>query len=147
VRSQFVALAVATYVGAAVLEAQTPLYNVQDMTPFAFAVVDTFHFGDADAVIVRRVNALPHDVILVRHSRLDKKWLSEALHVLAEVRAHGGDQPTQDAVFRVTEPGPKRAREDEANDWARRLRDDRPNELDGFGIVHNLVVYLPNQRK
>src|ERR1035437_6157624 len=55
VRSQFVALAVATYVGAAVLEAQTPLYNVQDMTPFAFAVVDTFHFGDADAVIVRRV--------------------------------------------------------------------------------------------
>ena len=66
--------------------------------------VATIPYGNADAVIVRRPQILPHDVIMLRPSAANSAYLAEALHDLAVIRARTSDVPDKATVVRVNAP-------------------------------------------
>ena len=119
---------------------------ISQMTPFAIAVVDSLAYPDADAVVVRRPSAQPHDVILVRRGKADPSRLADAVRLLEILRASGGDLPTSQAAFRVTSSGHRDSRLEEAVAWADWLEHVRKRTLDGYGEAAVIQLYLPNHR-
>jgi hypothetical protein len=116
-------------------------------TAFAIAAVDTFHFGAANIVIVRRTSGEPRDVILVKPQALTARNLAAAVRILERLRGSLGDSPEVGAVYRVPEVNQVDEREVEAQSWVDRLLTSRPRALDAFGEVRQVVLHLPNQRK
>src|SRR5689334_8138082 len=51
-------------------------------TPFAIMIVDTLQYRNADAVIIRRAQLQPHDVILIKNAKATPRKLQEAVHTL-----------------------------------------------------------------
>lgn len=113
--------------------------------PVFFLVVDSIQYKGADAVIVRRASAAPHDLVLLKRSMVQARILAEAVHTLAFIRAKYGDDPAADAVYRVTDHGKPLPREAEAADWAASLKTGRRHQFDPYGLVPVLGVALPTQ--
>jgi hypothetical protein len=113
------------------------------------AVVDSARTGDAPYRLLRRVDISPHDVILLR-AGADAVVLSEAVGNLLLIRAQTGDTATVSGAVRVRNgaEGPNRQRR--VLPWAGRvlsdLRQARPREVEGVGMVPTVEIWLPPQR-
>ena len=53
-----------------------------DRTPATVIVVPTLKEGRSDALVIRRHNATPHDVIVIKKSKLSNELLAEAVQGL-----------------------------------------------------------------
>lgn len=131
----------------AISEAQTSLSAVQGRTAFAIAVVDTFPYSGTDAVIIRRTNAEISDVIVVRPGKATDAILASAVLHLGGLRASQGNKPLADGVFRVRNTGKRWPRNGEPTKWSLMINRARPHDLEGFGVVRHVVLFLPNQRR
>jgi len=107
------------------------------------AVVDTFRYQNADAVIVRRASGVPHDVIVVRRDKLRPSLLSEAVVVLRAVRKRAGDIPSADMLIRVPTPKQTHRFQHAAGEWSRTLALTPRTRLDGLGTASVLTVEIP----
>jgi hypothetical protein len=121
-------------------------HSLAGRTAVVVAVPESFPYQGAQAVIVRRVNAADHDLILVRPGAVQPQRLAAAVGVLGAVRAHYGDAPTQDMVVRVPE-GLPRGRLEEAATWADLLSKSATTHLQPIpGLEHARYIrlYLAN---
>ncbi len=117
--------------------------------PFAIAVVDDVGYPGADAVVVRRASASPHDVVLVREARANPRLLAAAVRHLAALRALQGDTPGVDGVYRVTldaRNDQRWVRPDEPAKWMRSLNRASEVPLEGFENAKYIVLEMPIQR-
>lgn len=73
----------------------------QGLTPVGVALVDDFRYGDTDAVILRRTQATPHDVILLRSSAASGQLLASSIAMLGMVHVQQGACPAANSVVRV----------------------------------------------
>jgi hypothetical protein len=118
--------------------------TIRGATPVVITAVDDFKYKGSKAVIVRRTTMMPHDVILVKKEHVNPRFLADAVFKLQAVRSAFGDIPTRDAVYRVTPRDKEGKRTTEAIGWANTLATTRENELEGYGPVKQVILYLPN---
>lgn len=120
-------------------------------TPVVVAVVDTVNEKDAEVVIVRRANQLPHDVILMSAHRVQADLLAEAIWTLETARSTDGIVPTKDTTYRIANRlGSKDRKElkEYAKSWVKLLKDDSPRRpVEGYGELRYITVYLPDKKK
>lgn len=117
--------------------------------PVTLAVVDSARTGDAPYRLLRRVDVSPHDVILLR-AGADAAVLSEAIDNLLLIRAQTGDTTKVSGAVRVRHGADGSNRQRRVLPWAGRvlndLRQARPGEVEGVGIVPTVEIWLPPQR-
>ena len=53
--------------------------TIKGATPVVIAAVDDFKYQGSKAVIVRRMNMMPHDVILVKKEHVNPRFLADAV--------------------------------------------------------------------
>lgn len=112
-------------------------------TPLVLAVSDSFQFRNADAVLVRRVNVEPHDVVVIRDGRATPALLAAAVQMAIAVRSTEGLQPSADGVYRVRVGGAA-GRQREAQRWMRNL-DAKPRRVvAGIGMVRWIELLVPD---
>jgi hypothetical protein len=121
---------------ATVASAQAP----KAQPPFTFVLVDTFQYTGADAMIVRRPNQTPHDLIVVNRDRLRPSLLAEAATLLKVVRLRDGDAPKQNVLIRVPTPQKIRRLQVAAVDWARTIERRPRRQVPGFGLGSTLTI-------
>jgi hypothetical protein len=115
-------------------------------TAVVIAIPQSFPYNSAQAVIVRRVNAADHDLILVRAGQAQPGRLAAAIGTLQAVRARYGDTPNQDMLIRVPE-GTSGGRISEAASWADLLaKSGRTHHepVPGLEQAQYIRLYLPN---
>jgi hypothetical protein len=114
--------------------------------PTTVAVVASRPYPGADAVIIRRVSVLPHDLILIYSGVASPEYVAATFHALAVTRARHGDIPDKDRVVRVD--APTRTLKYRATPLMvlEMLRVAVPREVAGFGRMATVVVSLPPQR-
>lgn len=122
----------------------------KDKTPVVVAVVEKLKDQkDAEVVVIRRANLIPHDVILVSKNRVNAEWLAEAVWTLQVARSVDGNIPTTDVTYRIAMREGSADRKDlkeYAKDWAQALKNDpgvRP--IAGIGDLPQMELYLPNK--
>jgi hypothetical protein len=114
--------------------------------PVAVAVSESFGYRDADAVIVRRARAEPHDVLLIRSGRADAATIAYGLGMVQAVRKRFGEVPTADALIRVRAPKTHKGRlrfAEHGRQWAKELGAVEKSELEAIGSVRRIDVALP----
>lgn len=128
--------------GGSIASAQT----FTDRTPVAVIVLPSVREGQADALVIRRKDVKPHDVIAVKKSKLTEALLVAAVRQVQIARQIGGLTPTEDVMFRVQLPkdGRKRAQENDATLWIRDLKDAAEKTIAGVGTGNVIVIYLKN---
>jgi len=115
--------------------------------PVTIALVDDFKYKGADVVLLRRADAQPHDIILVKRAKArDAALLAEAVASLRVLRAKQGDVPTRSLVVRIKH-GKKRKLQAQAADWIGVLDASAPLPLEGFGTVKSMAVMVPRARR
>ena len=117
--------------------------------PFAIAVTDSFPYRNADAVILRRVSAKPHDVIVIKQGKATGPRIAASIRELEFLRAALGNEPTSDALYRVksTQTPRETARlERTAVQYARKLAIIEARRLEGVGLVRHILLAVPGQQ-
>ncbi|MBW3656424.1 MAG: hypothetical protein KY444_09960 [Gemmatimonadetes bacterium] len=114
--------------------------------PVTLVLMPEMGYGDAAAVLLRRPNGAPADVILLRAEAATVEVLSEAIGGLLVIRKARGDEPSGTAqVLRLTAMQPVRNLS-----WAatvlRRLVAAPPREVQGVGTYRALEIRLPAQQ-
>ena len=117
------------------------------VTPVAIVAVDEFRYRGTEAVIVRRANMSPHDVIVVKRAHVTPRFLADAVFTLRVVRSAYGDTPAADAVYQVQPRARAGKRTTEAAGWANTLVTTRANEVEGYGPVKHVTLYIPNSAR
>ena len=114
-------------------------------TSATIAVSDTFPYHNADAVLVRRVNSSPHDVLLIDSRKLDAAMVEHGVHMIQAVRQRMGVLPTEDVLLRVDVPKVRRRysqhREDSER-WAQILRKVPTSEVAKMGSLRSIEISL-----
>jgi hypothetical protein len=117
--------------------------------PVTIALVDRAADQDAPAVILRRRDAAPHDVILLRRGSATGEQLAVAIQTLLLARDAAGDTATTNATVR---PRPGRApsawmgaERGRAERVVARLRGAAPVFVAGVGTVPAVEIYLPSK--
>lgn len=117
--------------------------------PVSIALVDSARTGDAPYRILRRADASPHDVILLRSSS-DATVLSEAIDNLLLIRAQTGDTAKVNGAVRVKRAQGASGRAPREFPWAGRvlndLRQAQARDVPGLGNVPMVEIWLPPQR-
>jgi hypothetical protein len=117
--------------------------------PVSLALVDSARTGDAPYRILRRADAAPHDVILLR-SGSDAAVLSEAIDNLLLIRAQTGDTARVNGAMRVQRTRGASRRAPREFPWAGRvlndLRQAPARDVAGVGSVPSVEIWLPPQR-
>lgn len=114
------------------------------------AVTDSFTYAGTAAVILRRPNLLPHDVILLPASESNGTALAAAAVQLLLIRDRAGDTPTTASVFRIRKSDPaSHLLEREvgtAGTILDRLRTKPLRTVPGVaGTVRSTEIYLPSE--
>jgi hypothetical protein len=126
-----------------------PASNPPTRVPVTIALVEELPYAGAPFVILRRVNEVEHDVILLP-ADADAQQLSLAVQALLTARSVAGDTAESPATIRV------RPRSGEAGahrqfPWIARVHGDlqraahRP--IRGVGNARAVVIWLPPQRR
>ena len=118
----------------------------------AIALVDRLQDPQATAVILRRPNQLPHDVILLRRSDATAAELGAAMSSLAQVQARDGQVPTQNRMIVTrTRKVPARWQADGSDQAANRtlaaLRAAPEEEITGLGRVRAVSITMGRRTK
>lgn len=103
-RRAAVAVVLSVGFGSAALSAQQPQEHrlpAGDGIHVRFVALDTFPFPGADAVILRQLDELPHDEVVIRRSALSIEVVQLAIRQLRLLHAAQGEVPRQSAVYRV----------------------------------------------
>ena len=96
---------------------------------------------------MRRTNATPNDVVLVKRDRLTPALLARATRTLQVARAMMGDVPTSPALYRVGSKSNAQKFMSDAADWAGILNRWKASEIEGVGTVaSSMSVLMPNQK-
>jgi len=110
------------------------------------ALVDSMPYSDAEGVILRRVDATPHDVILLESGRASGELLASAVFLLTALHQKHGSIPLNDEVLRVrpgTAPAAWRTTETRrAGKIVHRLTDSGVENVPGVGRVRSTNVRL-----
>lgn len=117
--------------------------SIPQREPFTIVVVDTFRYHNADAVILRRPNETPHDLIVVDRGKLRPSILSEAAVLLRVVRQRTGETPTERMLVRVPKPEKTRQFQRVAGEWARQLEVAPRRQVPGLGLGSTMTINLP----
>ena len=125
-------------------QASTPPAHAVRRVFALVAVPDSFPYRNADAVIVRRTTALPHDVILLRQSHADPRTIAEAAQTLQAERARHGDVPTVDRLVRVQAPRAQLRLGRSAESWAHALARKSSSDVPGIGRARAVGLLLRN---
>lgn len=100
------------------------------------------------AVIQRRVNGSPHDIILLTAETATARQLSAAVLTLLTLQSVDGITPSTDALVKVnSRQGPTawiETEERRAEAIVRRLRRRPPTPVQGYGLVRTLVITVPS---
>ena len=117
--------------------------------PVSIALVDSARTGDAPYRILRRADASPHDVVLLR-STSDAAVLSEAIDNLLLIRAQTGDTAKVNGAVRVKRAQGASGRAPRDFPWAGRVLNDvrqaQARDVPGVGSVPSVEIWLPPQR-
>ncbi|HEX8213813.1 MAG TPA: hypothetical protein VF584_26840 [Longimicrobium sp.] len=120
--------------------------------PVTIALVDQLPAGtgNAPAVVLRRANTAPHDVILLRRSDATGPQLAGAILHLMIMRERSGDTANADAMFRLPTAtrGPKaweRTEQVQTGRIVAQLRSAEVQDVPGVGRVRAKAVYLPSK--
>jgi hypothetical protein len=112
------------------------------------ALADDAALAGAPFRILRRVDASPHDVILLRHGA-DAAMLSEAVSELQTLRRQQGDTAQASGLMRVRRGENGRGRR--MLPWAPRVLQDLrragAEPVPGVGTVPSVQVWLPATHK
>jgi hypothetical protein len=107
--------------------------------------------GDASAVILRRSNVAPHDVILLRAAGANGRQLSEAVLDLLTIREKMGDTPSTTAAVRVRPKAGAPGRVRRELPWAQRVVNDvrkaEVQDIPRVGNVRAVQIWLPSHQK
>jgi hypothetical protein len=102
--------------------------------------------ADASAVVMRRYNESPHDVILLQSSAADAALLISAVFVLLVARELEGDSPRTSSILRVSrEQAPREwqiSEEGRAKEVVSRVLRAAPREVPGVGRVSAVDISL-----
>lgn len=114
--------------------------------PVTVALVDELP-GDGDrALVLRRHDQTPHDVIVLKRSVADGALLSSAVLTLLVAREIAGNAPRESSMLRVNQtaaPVAWRASEQRRADRVvSRARGAPPREVAGLGLVSAVDIYL-----
>ena len=124
-----------------------PLRNIPSRVAVTIALVSRLPDPNAGAVILRRVNQSPNDIILMTPTSASAPQLSAAVFTLMTVREAMGNTPTENSTIRVPmREGPvmwKRTVEVSADRIVRRLRGVAPSSVPSVGMAPAVDVYLP----
>jgi hypothetical protein len=136
-------LAAALITGRSTLAAQQP---ERTRVPVTIALVDELPDPTALFVILRRADATPADVILLR-TGAGPQQLSAAVQALRMARRQGGDQAFRDAMLRARPHQDDRARNARPLPWAPQVIADlhraARREVPGVGSVQSVQIWLP----
>lgn len=119
--------------------------------PVTVALVDVLPAPDSvPAMILRRVQGSPHDVILLRRGVASGAHLSAAVMHLMIVRERSGDTSSMNTTYRLptARRGPRAWEHTEqvrTQAVVARLRRVEPREVAGVGIVPAAEIYLPSK--
>ena len=119
--------------------------------PVTVALVDVLPAPDSvPALILRRAQGSPHDVILLRRGVASGAHLSAAVLHLMIVRERSGDTPAVNTTYRLptARRGPRAWEHTEqvrTKAVVARLRHVEPREVAGVGIVPAAEIYLPSK--
>jgi hypothetical protein len=129
--------------------AQQPAARKAIRVPATVAMVDRLPVPDAPFVVQRRPTGRPMDLILVRSTTTPAE-LSDAVRTLATARATGGDYPFERATVRIR-PQQKVQTARSEFPWTHgvlaRLRNAKPQPIDGVGTVPAVAIWLPRQKQ
>jgi hypothetical protein len=114
-------------------------------TEVALVTVDKPPYGDEDVVVIRRVNAIPHDVIAIRRGAERQAQLANAIKYLLMLRSRDGDVPSKNIVVRVPMPESIQRHHDEAAMWIGWLRQERRRNIEGMGNLPTVTLLLRSQ--
>jgi hypothetical protein len=120
--------------------------------PVTVALVERLQdYGDGPAVILRRSDVAPRDVILLRAEAANAQQLSRVVFDLLAIRRQVGDTASITGAVRVRPQKGAPARTPRELPWAQRVVDDvRRAELQnipGVGMVRAVQIWLPPQHK
>jgi hypothetical protein len=117
--------------------------------PVTVALVRDLPAKDAAAVIVRRPDAVPRDVILLRRATANGERLLAAAAHLITIRRRAGDVPVEAGTFLVREAAASgrlaRRSLHTADVVVGRLRVSTPRDVPGIGLVRAYEIYLPSK--
>lgn len=122
---------------------------VAGRVPVTIVLVENLPVTNGAAIILRRVSAIPRDVILLDPNKIQEYTLEEAVLVLMAARAIGGDTVATDARLRSARPDPGKRKYWSAREHARavkiihKLRTAHPVDVQGVGRVPGMVIFLP----
>jgi hypothetical protein len=118
--------------------------------PVTIALVERMPDEFSPVVILRRRDATPRDVILLRSSMASSKHLSDAIVQLLTIRVLSGDTAMANATMRVRPAEGTQGQIRREYPWVQRvfndLRKAEPQVLTGVGTVPNVQIWLPPQR-
>lgn len=117
--------------------------------PVGVALVDRLPEAEARAVVLRRRDVEPNDVILLARESATGDHLAAAVASLLVVRKQAGQYPISDATISVKGDAPTAWAETElprAERIVARLRDGQPRELAGIGTVPTVTLWLKAHR-
>lgn len=123
-------------------EAQT----MKGRVPVTVALVKQLPYPDASAVVLRRTDKTPRDVILLKRPAVTGAQLAAAVFTLLVAREIGGDTTSVNAALRVSSTrGPQAWRNTEqriAERVVHRLLRATPRDVPGVGVVPAVEVQL-----
>jgi hypothetical protein len=115
--------------------------------PVTIVLVDSLAQADAPFIVVRRADAAPADVILLR-AGADAEQLSDGIRALLVARQASGDHPAATRTLRVR-PNQAQAARRPPLPWAGRvladLRKAERRPVQGVGIRPAVTIWLPRQ--
>jgi hypothetical protein len=126
----------------------------QKVVEATVVLTDELRDANADAMILRRVNMLPHDVVLLRATHATARDFRAAVKMLYAIRRRTGDVPTRDGHVSFKLPPDSTMRtgatllvapstpSDAATIDAARLQEAEQREVAGIGRVRALTIGL-----
>jgi hypothetical protein len=131
----------------AMLLAQDGARRTIPRIPMTVALVAQLPRAGEPFAVLRRMDAAPHDVILIPESAT-AELLSDAIQTLVVARQASGDLPGFTGYVR-TKPHGQQATHRRTLPWAGRVLGDvrkaEPAELTGIGRVRSVQIWLPPQ--
>ncbi len=111
------------------------------------AIADDLPDPSADAVVVRRVNMLPHDVILLSKNHVNDAAMGSGIQALFELRKQMGDIPIKDVhvsvrASKVPSHWKNTAQDKRATEDISALKQSPMRQLVGVGRVRSLEIPL-----
>lgn len=124
-----------------------PMLPAAEPVDATVVLVDRLAEPSASAIVVRRANMLPHDVILLPSDQATPAALRSGLTALFKLRRSAGDVPKSDsrvlvrgvALSRPLKPGLQASR---ANADLADLQRSAPRTIPGFGVARAIDVPL-----